>query len=408
MALEHWIWLQQVLGYAPKNLKVILNKYGDAENIYSSKHSAELLSLLTSTQQKKLNKTPLADISNTIERCKQLGIEIVSYCNPKYPNRLKNLFDPPAVIYIKGELSDIDGECAVAIVGPREATEYGLKSAFSLSRRLSAAGCLIVSGGAKGADGMAHAGALSLAKPTLAVLGCGINYDYPKDNADLRELISKNGCLVSEYPPDFPPSKISYPCRNRLISALTLGTVVVEAKEKSGSLITASHSAEQGKDVFAVPGNPSNPYSVGTNKLIKDGAKPLLTAADVLEEYYPLFPQKIDLEAAKKITSSTDDYKKACELLKMESKPEEIKKVSPKKEEKTEAVPKGTAEKQPAPDYLSGVTKEIYNSLPLSYFTADDIVEQSGIAAAEVVSSLVELEIFGLIQSVSGARYKII
>lgn len=186
----------------------------------------------------------------------------------------------------------------MAVVGTRSATPYGHKTAFRLSYRLAECGALIVSGGALGIDSEAHRGALQAGGRTIAVLGCSIDYPYLSANAELRKMISEHGALISEYPPGTPPSKVSFPIRNRLISGLALGTVVVEASIKSGSLITADHALNQGKDVFAVPGNIMSSAYAGSNRLLSDGAKPVFSAADILSEYTSQYPHKINMDTA--------------------------------------------------------------------------------------------------------------
>lgn len=403
MGAEHWIWLQQVLGYSNKAIKPVIEIFGSAEAFFDyCKGNNNIKAPLSKAQIDRVHKIKADNIYHIAAECERHGIEIIPYTDTRYPERIKSLSNPPALLYVKGSLMDIDGECAVTMVGPREASEYGLKAAFSLSRRLAYAGCLIVSGGARGIDGMAHKGALSVERPTVAVLGCGINHDYPKGNAKLREQITQNGCLISEYPPDFRPSKTTYPSRNRILSAISCGTVVVEAGAKSGALITAGYAAEQGRDVFVIPGNPSLPQYEGSNRLLKDGAKPVLTAADILEEYYPIFLQKIDLEAAAKVKSSSSDYERAV----LQEEPKE-KKAEPKKKAqadiKTENRP---ADKKTAPDGLGKEAALIYGGVRSEIFTVDEAVQVSGLDAGEALSALTELEIFGLITQIPGGRYK--
>lgn len=203
-----------------------------------------------------------------------------------YPERLRNIYDPPKKLYVLGNFKILK-EKAIAIVGSRKATEYGKKVAFQLSQELTKENINIVSGLAIGIDTYAHLGAVSIQNQasTIAVLGSGIDVIYPKENIELaRKIIQTGGCIVSEYPLGTKPNKINFPQRNRIISGLSDGVVVVEASEKSGSLITAEFGIEQGKEIFAVPGNIDNPLSKGTNQLIMDGAKMVLSSKEILEE----------------------------------------------------------------------------------------------------------------------------
>lgn len=203
-----------------------------------------------------------------------------------YPERLRNIYYPPKKLYVLGNFKILK-EKAIAIVGSRKATEYGKKVAFQISQELTKENINVVSGLAIGIDTYAHLGAISIQNQasTIAVLGSGIDEMYPKENTELaRKIIQTGGCIVSEYPLGTKPNKINFPQRNRIISGLSDGVVVVEASEKSGSLITAEFGIEQGKEIFAVPGNIDTPLSKGTNQLIMDGAKIVLSSKDILEE----------------------------------------------------------------------------------------------------------------------------
>ena len=203
-----------------------------------------------------------------------------------YLERLRNIYDPPKKLYVLGNFKILK-EKAIAIVGSRKATEYGKKVAFQISQELTKENINIVSGLAIGIDTYAHLGAISIQNQasTIAVLGSGIDEMYPKENTELaRKIIQTGGCIVSEYPLGTKPNKINFPQRNRIISGLSEGVVVVEASEKSGSLITAEFGIEQGKEIFAVPGNIDNPLSKVTNQLIMDGAKMVLSSKEILEE----------------------------------------------------------------------------------------------------------------------------
>jgi DNA processing protein len=200
---------------------------------------------------------------------------------PGYPPLLAQLYDPPAELYVRGDLQILD-ESAVAIVGARSCSPYGSQVARSLARELAAAGLVVVSGLARGIDGEAHRGTLEAGGRTVAVLGCGIDRDYPRSHAELALRIREQGAVVSEYPPGVEPAPWRFPARNRIIAGLCVATVVVEARERSGALITADFALELGREVFAVPGEITSALSAGTNDLLRQGAAPLLAAGDVL------------------------------------------------------------------------------------------------------------------------------
>jgi DNA processing protein len=198
-----------------------------------------------------------------------------------YPARLAELHDPPSRLFLRGARPDLLHARAVAIVGARSCSSYGAQVARTLARELAAAGIVVVSGLARGIDGEAHRGALEAEGATVAVLGCGIDRDYPAAHASLARRIAESGLIVSEYPPGTEPAPWRFPARNRVIAALALATVVVEARKRSGALITADFALELGRDVFAVPGEVTSSLSAGTNHLLRQGAAPLLSADDV-------------------------------------------------------------------------------------------------------------------------------
>jgi len=228
------------------------------------------------------------DVDEEIATCQKHGIEILVESDPGYPPIVKEIIDPPGVLFKRGELLPQDA-LALAIVGTRHATHYGLRQADSLAQSLGRAGLTIVSGLARGIDAAAHRGALAAGGRTIAVLGSGLLNLYPPEHAELAKDISEQGAVISEIPPRMPPRSGAFPQRNRLISGLSLGVLVVEAAQRSGALITARHAMEQNRDVFAVPGPSDSRASQGCHQLIRDGAKLVTSADDVLEELGPLF-----------------------------------------------------------------------------------------------------------------------
>lgn len=230
-----------------------------------------------------LDKNSIKDLTQYEKKVRIKGAEILTDFDDDYPEALKSIDDRPMILYVRGSLKKEDA-AAIGIVGSRKATSYGKWACEKISGDLAGLGVTIVSGMASGIDTYAHRAALDSEGRTIAVLGCGVDVVYPQKNKTLYEEISSNGAVISEFPLGTQPLPFHFPMRNRIISGLSLGIAVIEAQEKSGSLITASYAASQGKDVFAVPGNINSLYSSGTNLLIKDGAKPLLTTEDIIEE----------------------------------------------------------------------------------------------------------------------------
>lgn len=228
-----------------------------------------------------LNEEKLGESEEILKLAEMEEIRVIPVDDEEYPELLRYIHDPPLVLYVKGV---IPKGISLGVVGSRKATGYGMNTAFRLASDLAAEGCVIVSGMARGIDTAAHSGALHAGGQTIAVLGCGPDQAYPPENRGLMERIAKSGAVISEYPPGVKPQTYHFPVRNRIISGICIGVLVVEAGQKSGSLITAQAALDQGREVFAVPGNINHYNSLGTNRLIREGAKLVLSAEDILEE----------------------------------------------------------------------------------------------------------------------------
>jgi DNA processing protein len=283
----------------------------------------------------------------------------VPFVDPEYPERLRAIADPPPLLYIRGEFAAGD-ERAVAIVGSRSASEYGLKVARSISRGLAALGFTIVSGMARGIDGAAHQTALDAGGRTIAVLGCGVDRVYPPEHIGLYRSISRQGAVVSEFAMGARPAPFNFPARNRLISGLSLGVVVVEATEKSGSLITAALALEQNREVFAVPGEAGASRSRGAHRLIRQGAKLVECADDIVEEIAP----QLARQHAENICSRASLAQSCTET-----------------------------------------TRKIFNLFAERILHIDEVIESSGLTSAQVAEILLDLELQGLVRQLPGKRY---
>ncbi len=282
--IKYWIWLSSLVKITPRKRYELIGHFGSPALLWHAqeKELQELSFLDKGMIGHIMDKQKRKEARHHYEKLVSLDIDIVTLESSLYPKALKDIYDPPVALYIKGKL--VKEEQAIAVVGSRRATPYGLETAERLAAGLSGYGLTIVSGMARGIDSKAHKGALQAGGRTIAVLGCGLDIVYPSENKELMKNICTNGAVISEYLPGIPPIAFNFPARNRIISGMSLGVAVIEANEKSGSLITANFALEQGREVFAIPGNINSSNSTGTNKLIRDGAKIILDLADILDE----------------------------------------------------------------------------------------------------------------------------
>ena len=293
--LVYHVWLTLLMGADNKKTDLMLTQFNSAKEIYNlTKNELNFAESLNPTDIDLISSNKdLTGAINVIEECDTLGINIVTSYMQNYPKRLENMYSPPHILYVGGKLDDIDKELCISIVGTRNCSEYGKRVAFNLGYNLAKSGCIVISGIARGIDTAAINGAVKAGGKTIAVLGNGVNIAYPPENASLMRQISKNGAVVSEYPPNTQSHRANFPKRNRIISGLSLGVVIVEAPQKSGALITASYALEQGRDVFVVPGNVDDINSEGSNNLLREGARLIRNADDILYEYKYFMPNKI-------------------------------------------------------------------------------------------------------------------
>ena len=287
-SLRDWIALSFIIGVGSRTAAVLIDRFGSPAAVFeSSSHSLESAGLRRETIDAIKSSEPREKAAREIEELVRLGGEALTLANERYPKLLRETYDPPIVIYCLGDVASAFSQPAIAIVGSRRCSTYGRNVAEKLSRDLAERGVTIVSGLARGIDSAAHRGALDGRGLTVGVMGTGLDAVYPKENRKLAARIAEQGVLVTEFALATPPVSQNFPFRNRVISGLTLGVMVVEGAERSGSLITARLAYEQGRDVFAVPGNITSAKSFGPNYLIQDGAKLVQTWRDVIEELPP-------------------------------------------------------------------------------------------------------------------------
>ena len=284
----YWLALTLTPGVGGIFIKRLLDRFGTPESVFQAPLQ-ELLQIegLGEKVAREIQKGPVEKkVEKELYLLKEVGGKIMTIKDESYPKRLKEIYDPPPLLYIRGDLKEED-ELAVAIVGSRKTTPYGRWITEKMGQELARHGITIVSGMARGIDSHAHWGALSGGGRTIAVLGSGVDMVYPPENRNLYKRIIDQGAVVSEFPMSSPPEGGHFPKRNRIISGLSIGVVVVQAGMESGSLITANYALEQGREVFAVPGNVGSESSRGTHQLIKDGAKLVESSEDILEEVLP-------------------------------------------------------------------------------------------------------------------------
>ncbi|MEW6067927.1 MAG: DNA-processing protein DprA [Nitrospirota bacterium] len=355
--IRYSIALSMLEDIGPVRTRKLLTAFGTPEKIFRSRMD-DLISIEGIGKNRAKNITEFSawnEIEKKIKVMEKKEIRAVSFNEPSYPEMFREMEDAPVVIYTKGEIQPQD-RYAIAIVGSRKPTYYGSSVTEKISEELASMGFTIVSGMARGIDALSHKGALRAGGRTVAVLGSGVDIPYPAENKILMDKIANFGCVISEFPPGTPPNKENFPRRNRLISGLSLGVLVVEATSDSGSLITAGYALEQGKEVFAVPGNVTSPTSEGTNELIKKGAILVRHSEDIIEELAPVLKGFIKAKIKVKV-EITDEEKNIC-------------------------------------NFLSGEPKQI-----------DIISRESGLPASRVLGILLGLELKGVVKQTSGKRF---
>ena len=303
---EYWLW------YTEKNLtasqkRMILEYFENVETIYLADRK-QLWQIEGMTEQicQELLDKDLTQARKMLRHCGRVHVQILGFYDEKYPQRLRSLYDAPAVLYYQGVLPDWNRMPVIGIVGTRKATAYGTDLTKSMSSQIATCGGMVISGGALGIDTVALQSALESGGTVVAVLAGGLDKYYPAANTSLFHKICSTGCLITEYPPGTPSNSWNFPVRNRIISGISNGLLVVEAPVKSGALISARHAMEQGRDVFAVPGNVNAPTCEGTNLLLQEGARVALSGWDVLKEYAQQYPDCVQYrQIAKPVTAQT-------------------------------------------------------------------------------------------------------
>lgn len=390
-AISYLIWLTTREGIRPDVAAGLLRHFGTAEAAYyADAKEYELLSLPARLYRSLLDKK-LESTERVLETCDRQGISLLTCMDAAYPERLLQLNDHPLILYVKGTLPRVDGEVAIGMVGSRKCTPYGQSMAGRIAMDLARSGAVVVSGMAEGIDAASLKGALQGGGRVISVLAGGVDVIYPACNRWLYEDIQTSGALISENPPGTRPDGWRFPIRNRIISGLSLGVLVVEAAERSGSLITAHDALDQGRDVFAVPGPVDAPMSGGTNQLISRGeAKLIRSGWDILSEYTGQYPQKLTFPPPLTAEEAEARLTPQPEREALPEQPEE------------EALP-GISSDELA--RLGDEQREILLLLDGCKLTADDIVGRTDIPARRVNTALTILQAQGYLKELPGRRF---
>lgn len=405
---KYWIWLSKALGCNTPKVKALYELYPDiGAFVLGGEPEWRLSGRLTDKELAALANTPLSAAEEIISRCRQLGYSILALDDAAYPECLLQIYAPPAVLYIDGTLPDVDNRLTIGIVGTRRATHYGLDNAYKIGYALGKYGVCTVSGGALGIDCASHRGTLAAQGTTVCVRGCGINSTYLSENAGMRRAITRDGAVISEYPPDTPAFAYHFPARNRIISALSDGVVIIESGERSGSLITASCAVEQGKEVFALLGN-NSPQNAGSNQRIKEGsAIPITDFMDILNAFDGLY-----------LTHSAGDVSvdlDSITLADIEAIPVKAKRRAAKPLPKDAVTPAAAPEPEKpkaVPTHrqdieLEGDMAAVYRYLTAQPVHIDTIAADLRLPVFKVLTALTQLQIKELIQAHEGRKFSL-
>lgn len=395
--LVHWIWLC-CCNTSQRMKTAVLEAFPDPEDAYCAQYDAlARIEGLTEEAVAAFMDKELAPAQRILDKCTELDIGVITLKDQQYPSRLKNIFDPPPVLYYRGTLPQMDGLPVIGAVGTRHASAYGMNVAYRMGYQLSAGGAVVVSGAAAGIDSSVMQGALMAGGKVVGVLGCGVDIVYPKSNRYLFEDLYRGGCVISEYPPQARPDRWNFPRRNRIISGLSNGVVVIEAPSGSGSLITAHHALEQGRDVFTVPGNVDMPSFEGSNSLLRDGAVAVRDGWDVLSEYQSIYglqlqPQKEPPTLQQAVAQKPATPRKRAASSKKSEKITVDKKVDRSYIDLKDVLPTLSQQER-------ALVQLLEKECPV-----DDLIARSGQSAAQVSAMLTVLEIRGIVRRLPGNR----
>lgn len=399
-AVNYWLWLTTRKGVGQRGILRLLDYFGSPERVYFAlREDFEPIAGLSAQTVDSLMDKSMEESDAILGRCDELGVQIMTFQDSDYPERLRQLDDPPVVLYILGHRIRFDEEAAFGIVGSRTPSAYGQEVAPMLGLELARHGALLVSGIAQGIDSLALRGALKGGGRVVSVLAGGVDVPYPRENRYLYQDVAAVGALISEYPPGTRHKGEHFPIRNRLISGLSLGVVAVECTRFSGTMLTINHAVEQNRDVCAVPGSIFAPMSQGPNWLLQQGARPVTSGEDILMGYWDQFPQKL-------VHAPAMDPDQMRERLGSPPK-------TPKEAAKPEPPPEPKEEKPKRPKVSLAQQRERFTDDQLVVLhamlegvdTADELVDRTQIPARRVLSALTMLQVDGAAEQRPGGRY---
>ena len=440
-----WIWLAEKCGAGSTELLRLIEKLKNIDDIFNADYDGYCETGISERLCEDLCDKDLERSMKILSYCQTSGVSVLTYDSERYPVSLRSLKDPPAVLYCLGELPDLNKPLCISMVGTRTMSEYGMRAAYKIAYEVASTGAVVVSGMALGIDGIASCAAIAAGGKTVAVLGCGIDRIYPSSHKTLWEAIRRHGAIITEFAPATEPRGINFPVRNRIISGLGQGTVVIDAALDSGSMITAKCAILQGRDIYAVPANIDSQNSSGTNSLIRDGAQAVLCGNDIIRNYMYLYRDRLntvalmkaeqrsnldidfvsrmgvamrtapgglkkhatDSEPAERRPAAKPKAKKAEDAIKT---PETATENKPSAPSKPEIKPLPTPEKRGDDSAavlakLSEKQRKIFDEMPLDKAVTIDYLTKTGFALGEVISALTVLEIKGLVSSLPGALY---
>lgn len=415
----YWIALQNILGYGSVKISRILEQFDDIYDLFNTKIKRKDVEYLSDKEYKALRNPDFHLALEVLYYCEDNNVQIITLDDDNYPNILKRISAPPAVLYVRGSMPNFDEEFCVSMVGTRKSSLNGNIVASTLAYRLAQAGAIVISGGADGIDTKCTQGALFAKAPSVIVRPCGIDNPYLKDPEieEARRKVAQTGALISEVQPLEGIKRNAFHVRNRLMAALCQAVVVIECPAISGVQITVSHALEYGKEIYVVPGDISDERYVGSNKMLYDGATPVYSPFDVLQEYMSVYPHKLNANKARILINEDDIY---LGLQKKYSKPyKKPKKQSAKVYDFTQSrgevlkvsepsnLIKTSNQKQPKilPEETENEIKIVYNKIGNEATTFDQICQDTGLDASTVMYAITELEIEGFVEALPGNKF---
>ncbi len=403
--LVYWVWLTIAFGPANPRKWNLLSHYDSVKAAYNKITSGDL-SFVTPLDKDKVTSATIEQAEKLISYCEEKGIKVYSFDDETYPDRLREIYNPPSVLFVLGDISGLDDTVVISCVGTKTPSDYCADVTYKICHDLAKAGVTVASGFTVGLDSIAHKAAIKAGGKTIAVLPCGVLHDYPKENSKAKQIIAKNGAVISEYFPGERVSTVYFRARNRILSGIGLGTLVTQAGINSGALSTAAFALSQGRDIFCIPPHELfNEAYAGVNNLIRDGAISVFEAKDILNEYYSIYAHKLNPEAdafKRRLASglfSNDENR--------DPKLQTPKKPAAKPQPKVKEEPK-QPQKNAAPEDLDGTALKIWEYLADNgAVLADELSDALEIEITELEMLLTDLELDGHVRSLPGNRFSI-